>query len=140
MTGFDPKSLNWLTGLLAGWTYDKSVNKWFQGQFRNAHRITRECPTCRGTVALEVTTKALLGEATNHGLALRRCRECRKALKHDPQEYAERKATGTERTETPAAVPAEVVAELEQLRMVNKVMKEELDGFYAAVHKKQPWE
>ena len=61
------------------------VNKWFQGQFRHAHRLTRPCPTCTETIVLDVTTKALEGKATNHGLALRRCKKCRLALKAGPE-------------------------------------------------------
>lgn len=99
MTNFDPATLDWQVGLLAGWTYDKPVNKWFQGEFRNAHRLTRPCPTCRGVIVLDVTAKALQGNATNHGLALRRCKECRVALKaaNVSNDYAQRKALGAER-------------------------------------------
>ena len=80
MSNFDPGSVSWSVGILSGWTYDKPMNKWFQGQFRAAHRITRPCPTCSDTIVLDVTTKALRGEATNHGLSLRRCKACRQAL------------------------------------------------------------
>lgn len=145
MTGFSANSLNWTTGILAGWTYDKPINKWFQGQFRNAHLITRDCPTCREIIALTVTTKALLGEVTNHGLSLRRCKTCRTALKRDPQAYTERKALGADRRDAPAdEIPAGSVAinavELESLHATIKCMKEELDGFYAATRRKMPWE
>jgi hypothetical protein len=119
MTTFDPASLSWTVGMLAGWTYDKPVNKWFQGQFRAAHRITRPCPTCSETIVLDVTTKALEGKATNHGLALRRCKACRGALKTGPAEYSERKALGAEKR---AAEPEEV-KELERLRKENAELK-----------------
>ena len=144
MTNFDPATLDWATGLLAGWTYDKPVNKWFQGAFRHAHRLTRPCPTCTAAIVLDVTAKALEGKATNHGLALRRCKECRKALKAGPQVYAARKA---EVADKPAAeivvAPETVVAaavttgmsatEAESLRTANITMKEELAGLYATI-------
>lgn len=141
MTNLNPADLDWASGLLAGWKYDKPVNKWFQGQFRHAHRITRPCPTCAETIVLDVTTKALEGKATNHGLALRRCKKCRTALKAGPEAYAVRKAEvagapATERVE--AAAKPEVVtiapvdsAELESLRTAVATMKDELDGLYA---------
>lgn len=142
MSTFDPNSVNWHDGLLSGWRYDKPVRKWFQGGFRNAHRITRECPTCAGTYAIEVTTAALLGSAANHGLALRRCKACRAALKRGGVEYAARKeqdGTGAD------------ISELERLRAANATMKEELSGLYARNKelteklslyepKKMPWE
>lgn len=144
MTDFDATKLDWVSGLLAGWTYDKEVNKWFQGAFRHAHRLTRPCPTCSGVIVLDVTTKALEGKATNHGLALRRCKACRKALKAGPQAYAERKAAVAEaHPEPPTAAPVQSAvvavaagmsqistAELEMLRTANITMKEELDGLY----------
>lgn len=140
MTNFDPIKLDWVTGLLAGWTYDKPVNKWFQGQFRNAHRLTRACPTCSETIVLDVTTKALEGKATNHGLSLRRCKKCRTALKAGSEAYAVRKA---------AVVAAPVTApvnneELEALRTANATMKEELEALYAENKRlrsgeKMPW-
>jgi len=140
MTNFDPTKLDWTTGLLAGWTYDKPVNKWFQGAFRHAHRLTRPCPTCSDTIVLDVTAKALEGNATNHGLALRRCKTCRKALKAGPQAYAVRKEAVADKPAAPvpvqvvvqptAAVPAEIMQELETLRTINTTMKEELDGLY----------
>ena len=160
MSNFDPAKLDWTVGLLAGWTYDKEVNKWFQGQFRRAHRLTRPCPTCSETIVLDVTAKALEGKVTNHGLALRRCKKCRAALKAGPQAYAERKASAgvgshggmsrpttvegvqaailsahtknAAQAETPTApaVPAEIMQELETLRTANATMKEELDGLY----------
>lgn len=141
MSNFDPAALDWASGLLQGWTYDKPVNKWFQGQFRSAHRLTRPCPTCREVIALDVTAKALEGTATNHGLALRRCKKCRDALKAATKDtYAERKAIGAERR---AAEPEEV-AELEKLRKENEKLRiakpatddgatvEELRGIIAA--------
>lgn len=117
VTNFDPSKLDWTSGLLSGWTYTGPVNKWFQGSFRHAHRLTRQCPTCRDIITLDVTTKALEGEATNHGLSLRRCKKCRAALKSSVTsgDYAERKAIGTARR---AAEPEEV-AELEKLRKEN---------------------
>lgn len=146
MTNFDPTKLDWAAGPLAGWTYDKPVNKWFQGAFRHAHRLTRPCPTCSDVIVLDVTAKALEGKATNHGLALRRCKTCRKALKAGPQAYAVRKA---EIADKPASAPVQVVVaaapaevaiavgmsqisttELEMLRTANVTMKEELDGLY----------
>ena len=127
MSGFDPNSVNWHDGLLAGWVYDKPVSKWFQGGFRNAHRIVRQCPTCADSYAIEVTTAALLGQAKNHGLGLRRCKNCRSALKRKDitNEYAERKARGAD-----GGTSAADSVELEQLRTANVTMKEELDGLY----------
>lgn len=117
---FNPDSLDWGTGLLAGWTYDKPVNKWFQGQFRHAHRLTRPCPTCQDTIVLDVTTKALMGDATNHGLSLRRCKACRVALKTSTgsDEYEKRKALGAERRTTASeeVLTSEQQEELERLR------------------------
>lgn len=137
MTNFDPTKLDWATGLLAGWTYDKEVNKWFQGAFRHAHRLIRHCPTCSDTIVLDVTAKALEGKATNHGLALRRCKACRKALKAGPQAYAVRKEAVADKPALPVQM-APVAAgmsqistdELETLRTVNATMKEELEGLY----------
>lgn len=144
MTNLDPTKLDWAAGLLAGWTYDKPVNKWFQGAFRHAHRLTRPCPTCSDTIVLDVTAKALEGKATNHGLALRRCKTCRKALKAGPQVYAERKAAIADKP-TPVVVQPAVqkdygnqsptviavgLSELETLRTANATMKEELEGLY----------
>lgn len=126
---FNPSTVDWTAGPLAGWTYDKPVQKWFQGGFRNVHRLTRTCPTCSGPIVLDVTEKALRGEAQNHGLALRRCKACRKALK-DPVAYAAVKAQA-------AAVAPVVIVEGSQqnneLRMANATMKEELTGLYAVV-------
>jgi hypothetical protein len=145
MTSFDPTKFDWTTGLLAGWTYDKEVNKWFQGAFRHAHRLTRPCPTCSETIVLDVTTKALEGNATNHGLALRRCKTCRKALKAGPQAYAVRKAAVADNPapapaqaaapapQVASAVPPEIMQELETLRTVNATMKEELEGLYMQI-------
>lgn len=139
MTNFDPTKLDWASGLLAGWTYDKPVNKWFQGAFRHAHRLTRPCPTCTETIVLDVTTKALEGKATNHGLALRRCKKCRTALKAGPEAYAVRKAEVADKpapaqtVQAVAAAPAidaALTEELERLRTANATMKEELDGLY----------
>jgi hypothetical protein len=147
MTNFDPTKLDWAAGLLAGWTYDKPVNKWFQGQFRHAHRLTRPCPTCTETIVLDVTTKALEGKATNHGLALRRCKKCRLALKAGPEAYAVRKAEVAPAVAASVVQPAAAVqknygnqspveiavgmSELESLRSANATMKEELEGLYA---------
>lgn len=122
-----PEFLDWQTGLLAGWTYDKPVNKWFQGSFRSAHRITRPCPTCSGTIELDVTERALEGKATNHGLALRRCKACRAALKQGPEAYQERKQTVPRVMGHPTTMNT---PELETLKMANKCMTEELDGLY----------
>lgn len=137
MTNFDPAKFDWTAGILAGWTYDKPVNKWFQGQFRHAHRLHRSCPTCTEMIVIDVTTKALEGKATNHGLALRRCKKCRLALKAGPQAYAARK---DELADKPAqavvAAPVQPAAvavdneELEKLRTANATMKEELEGLY----------
>ncbi len=139
MTNFDFTKLDWVSGLLAGWTYDKPINKWFQGAFRHAHRLTRPCPTCSEIIVLDVTTKALEGKATNHGLALRRCKKCRTALKAGPEVYAMRKAEVADKPAPAAAAPPPVVqvatapadnGELELLRTANITMKEELDGLY----------
>jgi hypothetical protein len=125
MTNFDPSTLDWTSGLLAGWKYEKPVNKWFQGGFRSAHRLTRPCPTCAETIVLDVTTKALTGDATNHGLSLRRCKECRVALKRTgiSGEYAVSKMAGEKRHAAeperiaavqPVAVESTELAELKQ--------------------------
>lgn len=127
---FNPSTVDWTQGPLAGWTYDKPVSKWFQGGFRNVHRLTRTCPTCSGPIVLDVTEKALRGEAQNHGLALRRCKTCRKALKAGPTVYAEHKA------QVAPAAPVVIVegsAELASLRAANATMKEELTGLYDTV-------
>jgi len=139
MTNFDPTKHDWAAGPLAGWTYVQPVNKWFQGQFRHAHRLTRSCPTCTETIVLDVTTKALEGKAINHGLALRRCKKCRLALKAGPQAYAERKAEviaaahAVVQPVAPAqpAITPDVAAELETLCTMVATMKEELTGLYA---------
>lgn len=128
---FDPTTVDWKIGPLAGWTYDKPVSKWFQGSFRNVHRLTRPCPTCTEIIPLDVTVKALRGDAKNHGLSLRRCKACRAALKHAPAEYAERRAMGAgvaPIVQVNATVDSEA---MEALRMANNVMKEELEGLYA---------
>lgn len=130
MFEFDPTKLDWTTGLLAGWTYDKPIDKWFQGAFRKVHRLTRTCPTCTGPIVLDVTQKALEGRAKNHGLALRRCKECRRTLKYAPQEYAERKIVGT------AVAPVVIVEgseELEAARATIQTMKEETAGLYEQI-------
>jgi hypothetical protein len=118
MNDFDPASLDWKTGLLAGWTYEKEVSRWFQGEFRTAHRVTRTCPTCSEIIALDVTARALQGQATNHGLALRRCKTCRRALKQGKTSpaYEERKDLRAEGDEQPAAIMQENPAELAKLR------------------------
>lgn len=126
---FNPATVDWTAGPLAGWTYDKPTQKWFQGQFRNVHRLTRTCPTCSGPIVLDVTEKALRGEAQNHGLALRRCKRCRKALK-DPAAYAEIKAHAA--TVAPVVI-IEGSEENAELRMANATMKEELEGLYVQV-------
>lgn len=138
MTNFNPADLDWTAGRLAGWTYEKPVNKWFQGAFRHAHRLTRACPTCSEAIVLDVTTKALENRATNHGLALRRCKKCRVALKAGPETYAARKAeTATVLkpevivVAAPVQTPLITAQELDELRMANATMKEELDYLYA---------
>jgi hypothetical protein len=124
MTDFNPADLDWKSDLLAGWTYVEPTTRWFQGHFRSAHRIARTCPTCTETIVLEVTTKALRGEAKNHGLALRRCKKCRDALKQGKATYALHKAEAAI-TGQPTQPPDEKTA------MANRVMKEELEGLYA---------
>jgi hypothetical protein len=121
----DTATLDWTTGELAGWTYVEPVQRWFQGSFRAAHKLVRQCPTCSNAIELDVTTKALKGEAKNHGLALRRCKACRQALKKGPQAYTIHK----EAVQQPVqGVP--VVTD-ESLRSMVKVMTEEMDGLYA---------
>lgn len=104
-----PYELDWTAGHLAGWTYHGEIKKWFQGTFRNLHSLVRACPTCNGVIKIDVTSQALTGHATNHGLALRRCKKCREALKTGGIEYEVRKRLGDVTPPPVAAVESETV-------------------------------
>ena len=114
MSEFDPSTLDWDAPPLAGWTYDQPVKVWFQGAHRTKYRIHRQCPTCGDAIVLTPTKAALEGRATNHGLALRRCKKCRQALKAGPAAYQERKD----------AKPAEVVKVVTDTAQVKKLEAE----------------
>ena len=125
MSDFNPATLDWTAEPLAGWAYVEPVNKWFQGSWRAGHKITRQCPTCGNAIELDVTTKALRGEAKNHGLALRRCKTCRAALKKGPQVYTIHKETVQQ------GLPRETVVNVvtdETLRTINRTLEQEIDG------------
>jgi hypothetical protein len=118
-----------------GWQGGDPVTKYWNGNYIHLYRVTRPCATCGVEISIDVTKHALDGSKKNAGLLLRNCPKCR----------AERKAGGpgsrggTSRPiangpvpvqATIAAVPAEIMQELETLRTANATMKEELEGLY----------
>jgi hypothetical protein len=120
--------VDWSDDRLAGWTYVEPKKKWFQGSFRNVHRLERVCPTCKAVMGLEVTLKALTGEATNHGFALRRCKPCRAALKEGGAAYQARKAPGTD---TVQVAPAAQLANTVQTAVLSSQDQEDLERLQA---------
>lgn len=118
-----------------GWQGGDPVTKFWNGNYIHLYRVTQPCVTCGVEISIDVTRHALDGSKKNAGLLLRNCPKCR----------AERKAGGpgsrggTSRPvangsapvqTTIAAVPAEIMQELETLRTANATMKEELEGLY----------
>lgn len=126
--------LDWTAGPLAGWTYKGEIKKWFQGEFRNLHTLERECPTCGNVIKIDVTARAITGQAINHGLALRRCKKCREALKTGGAQYDARRQMGesarTAPVEAKPAAQAVVPADNAEMQREIEDMRIELDGLY----------
>ena len=112
-----------------GWKVGETITKWWRGKFLHLYRLRKACAQCGVEMVLDVTKAAIDGTAKNAGLHIVRCPGCRQS---SPKGTSRPVVLGS----APAA-PIDVNAELEQLRMANKIMKEELDGFY---RKKLPWE
>lgn len=107
-----------------GWSGGAAVTKYYAGAFLHLYRVTRSCKSCHAEISIDVTKRALLGQAKNAGLQLRNCPKCR----------ADRKAGGPGSRgglSRPVAEPVESGNELERLRTANATMTEELSGVYA---------
>ena len=117
--------------VLYGWEVGEQVSKWWRGRFVSLYRLRKSCAQCGRGMVIDVTKAAIAGTAKNAGLHIVRCEECRNAARSEGA-TSRPVVLGSAPT-----APTDVNAELEQLRMANKIMKEELDGFY---HKKLPWE
>ncbi len=116
-----------------GWKVGEAVTKWWRGKFLHLYRLRKNCAQCGAEMVIDVTKAAVEGTAKNAGLHIVRCPACRQS---SPK--------GTSRPvvlrDAPAAAPTDVNAEMERLRMINKCMREELDGFYAERKARMPWD
>jgi predicted nuclease with TOPRIM domain len=129
------------------WTGGEAITKWWRGSLVHLYRLRKPCMQCSGEMTIDVTRKALEGEAKNAGLLLQRCPDCRAAAKggssrpkirlydgeQKPQNSATVQVAVMDNTENEAlkARIKELEAQDETLQMVNNTMREELNGLYA---------
>ena len=121
-----------------GWTCiaDHSSVQLQGKQYRNMKEWARACAVCGVTFSVYERSGAV---DANSRFSSKTCEAHRKLLAAVEKGYLVWSAALNGMIAGPACVgsAADINAELEQLRMANKIMKEELDGFY---HKKLPWE
>lgn len=60
-----------------GWSGGEAVTKYWKGNYAHLFRLTRQCNKCGVTITLDVSKRALTGEARNAGLKIVNCGECR---------------------------------------------------------------
>ncbi|MEL7086878.1 MAG: hypothetical protein AAGL98_00300 [Planctomycetota bacterium] len=101
---------NWTGPLPEGWSGGEAVTKFWHGSFVHLYRVTRPCVTCGTEISLDVSKRALDGEAKNSGLLLRNCPTCRAARKNGAPGSRGGKsrpqAPASEHAPAPAATPA----------------------------------
>ena len=106
--------------------------------YRNMARFERPCATCGDNFPIFVTHKVADGGASSNNFQLKNCEKHRmKRVPFNGEASAaapsDKPATGFPRTtvQNGKYVTENAVAdEIDQLRMANNVMKEELDGLY----------
>lgn len=110
------------TGTLPdGWSGGTPITKRFRGDFVHLYRLTRPCKSCGAEIKIDVTKRALDGEAKNAGLLLKNCTTCR----------ADRKNGGVGSRGGTSRPQVETAGGAEHLVTANATMKQELVGVYA---------
>lgn len=111
-----------------GWTGGEAVTKRWRGDFLHLYRVRRACAGCGTEITLDVTRRALEGQAKNVGLLLRNCPSCRAARKAGGPGSRGGKSRPTAENTIPATEEGEQTKD-----MVITTMKAELTGLYKTV-------